>query len=209
EFVITRPDTPLPWLNYLGQDDYFGLCTQTAGGYSFWKDAKLRRITRYRYNSNPMDNDGRVLYVRQGKSVWNPGWKPTRAKLDAFECRHGLGYSRITGRKDGIEVEQLMFVPLLENLEIWRVCVRNRTRKTQRLSVFSFVEFCSFEALNDMTNYQRTYSIGEVEVEGGVIYHKTEYREMRNHYALFGFTRAVDGFDTSRDAFVGGPNGLH
>ena len=209
EFVITRPDTPLPWLNYLGQDDYFGLCTQTAGGYSFWKDAKLRRITRYRYNSNPMDNDGRVLYVRQGKSVWNPGWKPTRAKLDAFECRHGLGYSRITGRKDGVEVEQLMFVPPRENLEIWRVRVRNRTRKAQRLSIFSFVEFCSFEALNDMTNYQRTYSIGEVEVEGGVIYHKTEYRERRNHYALFGCTRAVDGFDTSRDAFVGVHNGLH
>jgi cellobiose phosphorylase len=209
EFVITRPDTPLPWLNYLGQDDYFGLCTQTAGGYSFWKDAKLRRVTRYRYNNNPMDNDGRFLYVKQGKSVWNPGWKPVRAKLDAFECRHGMGYTRITGRKDGIEVEQLMFVPPLENLEIWKVRVRNRTKKTQRLTLFSFVEFCSFEALNDMTNYQRTYSIGEVEVEGSAIYHKTEYRERRNHYALFGCTRKIDGFDTSRDAFVGVHHGLH
>ncbi|HVU23500.1 MAG TPA: glycosyl transferase [Opitutus sp.] len=209
EFVITRPDTPLPWLNMLGQDEFFGLCTQTAGGYSFWKDARMRRLTRYRYNSNPMDNDGRFLYVKQGKSVWNPGWKPVRAKLDAFECRHGLGYTQVTGRKDGIEVGQLMFIPPNENLEIWKVSVRNRTKKTQRLTLFSFVEFCFFEALNDMTNYQRTYSIGEVEVEGSAIYHKTEYRERRNHYALFGCTRKIDGYDTSRDAFVGVHHGLH
>jgi len=208
EFVITRPDTPLPWLNYLGQDEYFGMVTQTAGGYSFWKDAKLRRLTRYRYNNNPMDNDGRFLYVKQGKSIWNPGWKPTRTELDAFECRHGLGYSQITGRKDGIEVEQLMFVPPQENLEVWKVTVRNKTKKAQKLSLFSYVEFCLFEALNDMTNYQRTYSIGEVEVEGGTIYHKTEYRERRNHYTLFGCTRKVAGYDTSRDAFVGVHNGL-
>ncbi|MFT3784374.1 MAG: glycosyl transferase [Nibricoccus sp.] len=208
EFVITRPDTPLPWLNYLGQDEFFGMVTQTAGGYTFWKDAKLRRLTRYRYNNNPMDNDGRFLYVKQGKSIWNPGWKPTRTKLDKFECRHGLGYSRITGRKDGIEVEQLMFVPPQQNVEVWKVSVRNKTKKPQKLSLFSFVEFCSFEALNDMTNYQRTYSIGEVEIEGSAIYHKTEYRERRNHYALFGCTRKIDGYDTSRDAFVGVHNSV-
>ncbi|PTY06211.1 glycosyl transferase [Opitutaceae bacterium EW11] len=208
EYVITRPDTPLPWLNYLGQDEYFGMVTQTSGGYSFWKDAKLRRLTRYRYNNNPMDNDGRFLYVKQGKSIWNPGWKPTRAKLDAFECRHGLGYTQITGRKDGVEVSQLMFVPPGENLEVWKISVRNKTRTTQKLSLFSYVEFCFFEALNDMTNYQRTYSIGEVEIEGSAIYHKTEYRERRNHYTLFGCTRKVDAYDTSRDAFVGVHNSL-
>jgi cellobiose phosphorylase len=209
EFVITRPDTPLPWLNMLGQDEFYGLCSQTAGGYSFWKDARLRRLTRYRYNNSPMDNDGRFLYVKQGKSVWNPGWKPVRAKLDAFECRHGLGYTRIKGRKGGVEVEQLIFVPPDENVELWKVTVRNASKSTQRLSLFSFVEFCFFEALNDMTNYQRTYSIGEVEVEGAAIYHKTEYRERRNHYTLFGCTRPIAGFDTSRDAFVGVHRGLH
>jgi cellobiose phosphorylase len=209
EFVITRPDTPLPWLNMLGQDDFFGLCTQTAGGYSFWKDARLRRLTRYRYNNNPMDNDGRFLYVRHGNSVWNPGWKPTRTKLDGFECRHGLGYTNIVGRKDGIEVQQRVFIPPNENVEIWKVTVRNRTKQRQRLSLFSYVEFCFYEALNDMTNYQRTYSIGEVEVEGSAIYHKTEYRERRNHYTLFGCTRKIDAYDTSRDAFVGVHHGLH
>jgi len=209
EFVITRPDTPLPWLNMLGQDEFYGLCTQTAGGYSFWKDARLRRITRYRYNNNPMDNDGRFLYVRHGKSVWNPGWKPSRTKLDGFECRHGLGYTNIVGRKDGIEVQQRVFIPPNENVEIWKVTVRNRTKQRQKLSLFSYVEFCFYEALNDMTNYQRTYSIGEVEIEGNAIYHKTEYRERRNHYTLFGCTRKIDGFDTSRDAFVGVHHGLH
>ncbi|MEI6494021.1 MAG: glycosyl hydrolase family 65 protein [Verrucomicrobiota bacterium] len=209
EYVITRPDTPLPWLNYLGQDDFFGLCTNCAGGYTFWRDAKLRRLTRYRYNNIPTDLGGRYLYVRDGASVWNPMWKPCRTPLDRYECRHGLGYTRITGEKDGLEIEVLFFIPPGETAELWQTSVRNRSSSPKSVRLFSFVEFCLFEALNDMTNYQRTYSIGEVEVEGALIFHKTEYRERRDHYALFGCTRAVDGFDTSRDAFVGVHNGLH
>jgi cellobiose phosphorylase len=209
EYVITRPDTPLPWLNYLGQDEFFGLCTNTAGGYTFWKDAKLRRLTRYRYNNVPYDLGGRYLYINDGGEVWNPGWKPVKARGVAYECRHGLGYTRIIGERDGLEVEMLFFVPPGENLEVWKITVRNTSarRKTPRL--FSYQEFCFFEALNDMTNYQRTYSIGEVEVEGSAIYHKTEFRERRNHYSLFACTRPIAGFDTSRDAFVGIHEGLH
>jgi cellobiose phosphorylase len=209
EYVITRPDTPLPWLNYIGQDEFFGLCTNTAGGYSFWKDAKLRRLTRYRYNNVPMDLGGRYLYVNDNGKVWNPGWKPTKTALDRYECRHGLGYTRILGAKDGVEVEMLFFVPPGENLEIWKTTVKNTGKTPKDLKLFSFIEFCLFEAQNDMTNYQRTYSIGEVEVEGSAIYHKTEFRERRSHYALFACTRDVAGFDTSRDAFVGVHNGLH
>jgi len=209
EFVITRPDTPLPWLNYLGQDEFFGLCTNTAGGYTFWKDAKLRRLTRYRYNNIPMDLGGRYLYVKDGNTIWNPGWKPTKTQLDRYECRHGMGYSRITGSKNGIEVENLFFIPPGRNMEICKTIVRNTGDTTKTVSLFSFVEFCLFEANNDMTNYQRTYSIGEVEVEGSAIYHKTEYRERRSHYTLFACTRPVDGYDTSRDAFVGVHHGLH
>ncbi|HEX5324973.1 MAG TPA: hypothetical protein VFW40_14410 [Capsulimonadaceae bacterium] len=209
EYVITRPDTPLPWLNYLGSDDFFGLCTNTAGGYTFWKDAKLRRLTRYRYNNIPMDLGGRYIYIRDGSEVWNPGWKPTKTPLDRYECRHGVGYTKITGEKNGVEVELLFFIPPGENVEVWKTTVRNTGSATKDLTLYSFVEFCLFEALNDMTNYQRTYSIGEVEVEGSGIYHKTEYRERRNHYTLFGCTRSIDGFDTSRDAFVGVHNGLN
>jgi cellobiose phosphorylase len=209
EYVITRPDTPLPWLNYLGQDDFFGLCTNTAGGYSFWKDSRLRRLTRYRYNNVPYDLGGRYIYVNDAGSVWNPGWKPVKAPLDFYECRHGMGYTRITARKNGLEVELLFFVPPKRNEEVWKVAVRNKSaaRKTPRL--FSYQEFCFFEALNDMTNYQRTWSIGEVEIEGSAIYHKTEYRERRNHYTLFACTRPISGYDTDRDAFVGLHNGLH
>jgi cellobiose phosphorylase len=209
EFVITRPDTPLPWLNYLGQDEFFGLCTNTAGGYTFWKDAKLRRLTRYRYNNIPYDLGGRYLYVNDGGSVWNPMWKPIKAKMDSYECRHGMGYTKIAGAKDGLSVETLMFVPPGENLELWQVTVKNTSGKKKDVSLFSFQEFCFYEALNDMTNYQRTYSIGEVEVEGNAIYHKTEYRERRNHYTVFACTRKIDGFDTDRDAFVGIHEGLH
>ena len=209
EYVITRPDTPLPWLNYIGQDEFFGLCTNTAGGYTFWKDAKLRRLTRYRYNNVPIDLGGRYLYINDSGTVWNPGWKPTKTKLDKYECRHGLGYTQIIGAKDGVEVEMLFFVPLGENLEVWKTTVRNTGKTTKDLKLFSYVEFCLFEALNDMTNYQRTYSIGEVEVEGSAIYHKTEFRERRNHYTLFACTKELFGFDTSRDAFVGVHNGLH
>jgi cellobiose phosphorylase len=217
EFVITRPDTPLPWLNYLGQDEFFGLCTNTGGGYSFWRDAKLRRLTRYRYNNMPLDLGGRYVYVNDSGSVWNPGWKPVKAVLDRYECRVGMGYSRILGAKDGLAVELLFFIPPGRNEEVWKVSVRNESGRHKSPRLFSFQEFALFEALNDMTNYQRTYSIGEVEVDaafpggprGGAIYHKTEYRERRSHYALFGCTGPVSGFDTDRDAFVGVHEGLH
>jgi len=209
EYVITRPDTPLPWLNYLGQDEFFGLCTNTAGGYTFWKDAKLRRLTRYRYNNVPYDLGGRYFYVNDGGEVWNPGWKPVKTKNVAYECRHGLGYTRIVGERDGLEVETLFFVPPGENLEVWKVTVRNKSAQRKTPKLFSYQEFCFFDALNDMTNLQRTYSIGEVEVEGSAIYHKTEFRERRNHYTLFACTRPIAGFDTSRDAFVGIHEGLH
>ncbi len=209
EYVISRPDTPLPWLNYLGQDEFFGLCTNTAGGYTFWKDAKLRRLTRYRYNNVPYDLGGRYLYVNDNGSVWNPGWKPVKAKHDAYECRHGMGYSTISSTKDNLQVSQTLFVPPGENLEIWKITAKNTGETAKTFKIFSYQEFCFFEALNDMTNYQRTYSIGEVEVEGSAIYHKTEYRERRNHYTMFACTREISGFDTSRDVFVGIHEGLH
>ncbi len=211
EYVIHRPDTPLPWLNYLGQDDLFGLCTNTGGGYTFWRDARLRRLTRYRYNDAPLDSVGRYLYVNDGGTVWSPGWKPARTPLDRYECRHGLGYTRITGAKDGVEVELLFFVPPGEAVEVWRTTVRNTGAAPKDLRLFSYVEFCLYEALGDMANFQRTYSIGEVAVErgGAALVHTTEYRERRAHVTLFGCTHDVTGFDTDRDTFVGIHNGLH
>jgi cellobiose phosphorylase len=205
EYVVTRPDTPLPWVNYLGSDDYFGIISNTAGGYSFYRDARLRRLTRYRYNNAPLDLGGRYLYLRDDETgtYWSPSWQPVPRDLEDYSCRHGLGYSVIASRYAGIRAETLYFVPLGERLEVWRARVTNERTVPAKLSLFSSVEFCLWDAQDDATNFQRNYSIGEVEVEDGVIYHKTEYRERRDHFAFFACSEPLAGFDTQRDAFLG------
>ena len=203
EYVINNCETPLPWINYLGSDEFFTLLSNTAGGYAFYKDARLRRITRYRYNNLPLDQDGFHIYIKDNKTIWNPGWQPTRTKLDKYECRHGMGYSVISGTKNKISVRQELYVPKNDNILLMRVTVKNNDKKDRSLDLFSFVEFCLWDAQDDTTNFQRNYSTGEVEVEGSVIYHKTEYRERRNHYAVFFANKKVTSFDTSRDAFMG------
>ncbi len=213
EYVITRPDTPLPWINYLGNEAYFGIISNTAGGYSFYRDARLRRLTRYRYNNVPFDTGGRYLYLRDDESseFWSPTWQPTRQPVEDYACRHGLGYTIIGSTYQGIEAQVRYFVPAAEkgdggpDLEIWQLTLTNHRKVPARLSVFSAIEFCLWDAWDDQTNYQRNLNIGEVEVEnsGSVIYHKTEYRERRNHYAYFACSKEVSGFDTQRDVFLG------
>ena len=205
EYVITQPDTPLPWMNYLGNKDFFSLISNTGGGYSFYKDARLRRITRYRYNNVPTDFGGRYLYIRDtvtGQS-WTPTWQPSRKDIENYKCRHGLGYSKITSSWQGIESNIQFFVPLDENLEVWRVTLTNTNNNPAALQLFSVVEFALWDAQDDATNFQRNYNTGEVEVENGVIYHKTEYRERRNHFAYFACSRPVAGYETQRESFLG------
>ncbi|MEW6059739.1 MAG: glycosyl transferase [Actinomycetota bacterium] len=209
EYVITRPDTPLPWINYLGNEDFFGIISNTAGGYSFYRDARLRRLTRYRYNNAPSDTGGRYLYIRDAEDgdVWSPSWQPVRADVEDYRCRHGLGYTVIGSRRRQIEAETLYFVPLGETLEIWHTRITNHRDAPASLSLFSAVEFCLWDALDDATNFQRNFSTGEVEVEGGVTYHKTEYRERRDHFAYFACSAELAGFDTQRDCFLGAYRG--
>jgi len=228
EYVITQPDIPLPWINYLGSEAYLSLISNTAGGYSFYRDARLRRITRYRYNNVPFDYGGRYIYVRDNATgeFWSPSWQPTRRPLEGYSCRHGLGYTIIGSTYQGIEAQARYFVPLGENLEIWQLTVTNRRGKAADLSIFSAVEFCLWDAQDDATNLQRNFNTGEVEIEDGVLYHKTEYRERRNHFAYFacssssplkggpsttspleGGQRGVAGFDTQRDVFLGAYRG--
>ncbi|WP_276880147.1 GH36-type glycosyl hydrolase domain-containing protein [Bacteroides heparinolyticus] len=203
EYVITDPKTPWPWINYLGNEDFFSLISNTAGGYSFYKDAKFRRITRYRYNSVPMDNGGRYFYINDGGTVWSPGWKPCKTPLDSYECRHGMSYTRIRGAKNGIEAGLLFFVPLKTWGEVQKLTLKNLTQETKHIKLFSFAEWCLWNAATDMENFQRNFSTGEVEVDGSVIYHKTEYKERRNHYAFYSVNAPVDGFDTDRETFIG------
>ncbi|MBK7317473.1 glycosyl transferase [Candidatus Villigracilis affinis] len=205
EYVITQPDTPLPWINYLGSEAYFGLISNTAGGYSFYKDARLRRLTRYRYNNSPLDMGGRYLYLRDNGTgkYWSPSWMPTRTKLDAYECRHGQGYTVITSKFNGIKSSTRYFVPLGESLEIWQTTLTNESASSVDLSLFSAIEFCLWDANDDATNFQRNYSIGQMEIVDEVIYHKTEYRERRDHFAYFACSEKLAGYDTVREDFLG------
>lgn len=207
EYVITTPRTPLPWINYLGCKEFFTLISNTCGGYTFYKDAKLLRLTRYRYNDVPYDTNGKYFYIKDGDTIWNPGWQPTKTELDSYECRHGIGYSRFTASKNDVQASVLTFVPMNDNCEISQVKIKNNSGSQKNISLFSYVEWCLWNADDDSRNFQRNLSTGEVEVIGSTIYHKTEYRERRNHYAVYTVNTEVDGFDTIRDSFIGTYNG--
>ena len=207
EYVITTPKTPLPWINYLGCTDFFTLISNTCGGYTFYKDAKLLRMTRYRYNDTTPDTNGKYFYIKDGDTIWNPGWQPTKTELDSYECRHGIGYSKFTGAKNGIEAALTTFVPIGDPVELTKVTLTNKGNAKKDITLFSYVEWCLWNADDDMKNYQRNLSIGEVEVIDSTIYHKTEYRERRNHYAVYSVNTKIDGFETSRDEFRGAYNG--
>jgi cellobiose phosphorylase len=209
EYVITNPQTPYPWINYLGNEDFFSLISNTAGGYSFYKDAKFRRLTRYRYNNVPTDAGGRYFYIKDEETVWSPGWKPMKTPLDKYECRHGMNYTSIEGEKDGLNAKIVFFVPLKTWAEIQKVTLSNTTGKTKKVKLFSFAEWALWNAASDMENFQRNFSTGEVEIEGSVLYHKTEYKERRNHFAYYSVNTAIDGYDTDRESFFGLYNGFH
>ncbi|MDR2559464.1 MAG: glycosyl transferase [Oscillospiraceae bacterium] len=215
EYVITSPRTPYPWINYLGSEGFFSLISNTAGGYCFYKDARLRRILRYRYNNVPIDMGGRYFYIKDGDTVWNPGWSPLKTELDSYECRHGMGYTRITGSKNDIEASVLFFVPVGLDAEVQKLTLKNTGTSPKKIKLFSFVEWCLWDAMDDSSNFQRNFSIGEVEIERGAggglssaIYHKTEYKERRDHYAFYSVNSPIDGFDTCRDKFIGLYNGF-
>lgn len=208
EYVITNPRTPWPWINYLGNEDFFSLISNSAGGYTFYKDAKFRRLTRYRYNNVPMDNGGKYFYIKDGDTTWSPGWKPCKTELDLYECRHGMNYTTIQGEKDGVVAKALYFVPLKTWAEVQKLSLTNNSKTNKKLKIFSFVEWALWNAAADMENFQRNFSTGEVEIEGSVIYHKTEYKERRDHYAYYGVNTKIQGYDTDRESFFGLYNGF-
>jgi len=208
EYVITNVKTPYPWINYLGSDEFFSLISNTAGGYSFYRDALLRRITRYRYNNVPIDDGGKYFYINDVGDVWSPGWKPVKADLENYSCRHGMGYTIIKGTRNGVNAEIMFFVPVKTNCEVQKIRLTNTGNKEKSLKLFSFIEFCLWNALDDQTNFQRNFSTGEVEIKDSVIYHKTEYKERRNHYSFYSVNSKINGYDTDRETFLGLYNGF-
>ncbi|MEM7152838.1 MAG: glycosyl transferase [Myxococcota bacterium] len=208
EYVIETPQTPYPWINYLGSEEFFGLVSNTGGGYCFYRDARYRRLTRYRYNNVAPDEGGRYFYIKDGDDTWTPSWRPMKSKLDRYECRHGMGYTKIASSRGGVGCEQLLFVPLGHTCEVHQVTLRNEGKEAKKLQLFSFVEWCLWNALDDMTNFQRNYNTGEVEIEGSTLYHVTEYRERRDHYAFYHVNAEIAGYDTDRHSFLGLYNGF-
>ena len=208
EYVITTPKTPYPWINYLGTQGFFSLISNTAGGYSFYKDARLRRITRYRYNNVPIDMGGRYFYINDNGTIWNPGWSPVKTELDSYECRHGMGYTIITGKKNDLKAEVTFFVPQDYDGEVQQVVLTNEGKSDKTFKFWSFAEWCLWDAQDDSNNFQRNFSTGRVEIKDSVIYHKTEYRDRRNHYAFYSVNDKIDGYDTDRDSFIGLYNGF-
>jgi cellobiose phosphorylase len=209
EYVITRPDTPTPWFNYIGEGRYGGIISNTGGGFSFDRDPKNRRVSRYRYNAIPMDQPGRYLYIRDMESgkFWSPTWQPTPAvKLGSYECRHGAGYTRIASRYNGIAATLFYFVPPAAKdeacpCELWILKIKNVGKKARKLRSFSYIEFSYCDALGDQLNLDWCQHILEARVKEGIITSKTRFAPTTN---FFGSSVKPAGFDTDRETFVGG-----
>ncbi len=207
EYVISRPDTPTPWLNYLGQGGYGGIISNTAGGFSFDRDPRERRLTRYRYNAIPADQPGRYVYLRDQETgrFWSPSWQPVRRDLDAYECRHGPGYTRIRSALDGIETDLLYFVPPDSAdgpcpCELWVLRVTNTGRATRRLRTFSYAEFGYVDTVSDQQNLDWSQHIVSSRLEGGVVLASTRFSPTTS---FLGASEQPVGWTGDRDDFVG------
>jgi cellobiose phosphorylase len=219
EFVITRPDTPAPWINYTSNGRYTRLISNTGGGFSYWQTPRLHRITRWRYNCLPVDRPGHYLYVRDRKTgdYWTPSWQPVMAELSRYECRHGLNYTRITGERHGVEASVLTFVPDDADCEIWRVSVRNLTKERKQLDLFAYVELCMGNALNDLVNQPNDQHFNEVflDPKSKILYATKRYWntfgsatvEQSNvaydRYIVFATSLPLVAFDGSKAQFIG------
>ncbi len=218
EFVITRPDTPAPWVNYISNGRYTGLVTNAGGGYSYWMDPRDSRITRWRYNSLPWDRPGRYVYVREDDGdYWSLSWQPTPKELDFYECRHGMGYTSITTERRGLRGELTYFVPQDDDLEIWLIKLENRTQHTRKLDLFSYVELCLGHALVDLINQpnDQHFNIVSFDEDDSTIYATKNYWVMQRKVSVeqpnqgwdrsvfFTTSLPVVGWDGSKDAFIG------
>ena len=208
EYVITRPDTPSPWINYLGKGVYGGIISNTGGGYSFDRDPRNRRVTRYRYNGVPADQPGRYIYLRDEDSgvYWSPTWQPVvERKLVDYECRHGAGYTRIASTYQQIRSELLYFVPPTQACddcpcELWVLKIKNDSDKVIHLSSFSYVEFSFIDAATDQQNLDWGAHIVQSKQAGGIIYATTKFKPTTT---FFSSNQELAGFDTDREVFIG------
>ena len=219
EFVITRPDTPKPWVNYISNGHYSGLISHVGGGYSFYENPKDNRITRWRYNSLPMDRPGRYVLLKDNESdeFWSPTWQPTPQEYDHYECRHGLYYTRITGKLNSISSSLLYFVPRDNDLEIWKLQIKNESDRTRSLKLFAFQELCLGHALVDLINQPNDQHFNEVNFDdqSQILTATKRYwvkfneatveqaNESWDKVVFFASSENVESFDGSKDKFIG------
>ena len=218
EFVITRPDTPAPWVNYISNTRYTGLVTNTGGGYSFYICPKDARISRHRYNCLPWDRPGRYVYLRdEDGDYWSLTWQPVAKQPDFYECRHGMGYTSIETEYKDIRSKVLYFVPLEDDLEIWRITLENRSDRPRKLDVFSYVELCLGHALVDLINQpnDQHFNVVSFDKEHDFIYATKNYwvtyrgatvkqpNQAWDKYVYFASSLPVKGFDGKKDSFIG------
>ncbi len=213
EYVITRPDTPRSWINYLGSRLYGGIITQNAGGYSFYRTGSAGRILRMRFNGIPADQPGRYIYLRDDETgdYWSATWQPVGKPFDRYEAkvRHGLGYSVFEARYGGIFSTETCFVPRNQAFECWRLQLVNTSNRLRRLSIFSFAEFAnSWNYRQDLENLQYSQYTVRMSVDDGMIH----WRNATNpgfEEVWFGLCGAeVESWDTDRDLFLGGYRSL-
>ncbi|MBE2214834.1 MAG: N,N'-diacetylchitobiose phosphorylase [Opitutaceae bacterium] len=174
EYVITRPDTPRPWSNYLGSTEYGAIITNHAGGYSFYKSGATGRFLRMRFNSIPMDQPGRLFYVRDNESedFWSASWQPVGKPIEKYKskCRHGMAYTILESEYAGIATEATYFVPLGQTFEYWRLKVTNKSKRARKLSVFTYCEFANlWHTFQDLTNLQYSLFITRATLEKGIL----------------------------------------
>ena len=219
EYVITHPDTPAPWSNYLGSTEYGAIITNNAGGYSFFKSAAQGRFMRYRTNAIPMDQPGRYIYIRDQETTdyWSASWQPVAKPLDKYYsvCRHGTAYTIIESEHSEIKTETNFFVPLNKSYELWHCKITNRGKRNRKLRLFTFVEYSSnWNLWQDIINLQYTQYILTMNFVDGLIDHGTnvflppqpgnfEEGGQARHTFLGVAGVQVSGFDTDRKKFLG------
>jgi N,N'-diacetylchitobiose phosphorylase len=205
EYVIERPDIPVSWTNYIGVKDLCTVISHNAGGYSFYKSAEHHRITRFRQNGVPLDRPGHYVYLRDDETgeYWSVSWQPTGKDLSKsrYECRHGLSYSKFSCKTQGIRAEQLLFIPIDEDVELWDVKLTNTSRRPRRLSVFSYVEFSFHNIEIDNQNLQMSLYASGSSYKDGIIEYDFFYEPWTFHYMAASFM--PDSFDCVRDRFLG------
>ncbi|MGA2503317.1 MAG: N,N'-diacetylchitobiose phosphorylase [Anaerolineales bacterium] len=220
EYIITRPDTPQSWSNYLGSTNYGAIITNNAGGYGFYQSGARGRFLRLHFNSVPMDQPGRYIYLRdcQTKDYWSASWQPVGKPLDQFlsTCRHGMSYTVIESIYSGIATETTYFVPLEGMFEYWRVKVTNESDRPRDLSLFTFCEFTNqWDTFQDQVNLQYSLFIVRGErIDSNLIRIAIQdnltpahgnffIHDIAQHIWMSLVGNPVESFDTSREAFLG------